>query len=78
MVLVAMYQLKAGNAEPGSEWGNHPWSNFCFGIGLFALGFLLIAHNNINGLVFSVLAVCSLLFIIGFIIENTYTKKLTE
>ena len=76
--LIAMYQLRSGNAEPGSEWGNHPWSNFCFGIGLIGLGTLLLLQNNINAVLFTVLAVCSLMFVIGLYIENNYSQQVAE
>jgi len=72
--LIATYLLQTGKAERGAEWGNNPWSNLCFGIGLFALGALLLLQDIVNPASFVILGLCSLLFVIGFFIEGYYTK----
>ncbi|MCF7805382.1 MAG: hypothetical protein K9N46_06405 [Candidatus Marinimicrobia bacterium] len=69
--LIGIYMLTVKKAEPGKEWGKNPWSNFCFAVGLFALGILLLVHNTISMSGFVVLGLFSLVFVFGFFIDES-------
>ena len=76
-LIIMLIQYSSRSVER-HDWGNHPISNGCFGIGLLSTGGVLLVQNSVSLPGFALLATGALLFVVGIVLEEYVVSPVKE